>query len=147
MQVLHSVRADAKRLRHHPTLPEGLLWRALRGRKAAGLKFRRQHPIGPFVLDFYCVEIALCVEVDGGSHSLGDRARQDQRRDAWLADKDIRTLRISARLVLGDVDDAVRTIVEAAGRTPVAPPLGELPRSGCGGFLRGHRPGLSSRTV
>src|SRR5688572_14801700 len=101
----------AKFLRRRLTLPEGLLWRAIKGGKADGLKFRKQHPIGPYVLDFYCAELRLCVEVDGGSHSLGNRASKDEARDAWLAEKAIRTLRISASLVLDEVDDAVRTIL------------------------------------
>jgi very-short-patch-repair endonuclease len=66
------------------------------------------------VLDFYCHEARLCVEVDGGSHSLGDHAQRDERRDGWLAEKGIRTLRISASCILDDVDDAVRMIVAAA---------------------------------
>ena len=59
----------AKALRRQLTLPEGLLWRALKGRKLDGLQFRKQHPLGPYILDFYCDAARLCVEVDGGTHS------------------------------------------------------------------------------
>ena len=60
--------------------------------------------------DFYCDALKLAVEVDGGSHGFGDQPARDQRRDDWLLQQGVRTLRISASLVLNDVDDAVRTI-------------------------------------
>jgi very-short-patch-repair endonuclease len=110
MLVKHEMRDIAKVLRRRLSLPEGLLWRALKAGKLDGLKFRKQHPVGPYVLDFYCHAARLCVEVDGGSHGFGRRPLEDERRDRWLLDHGVRTLRISAALVLGDVDDAVRTI-------------------------------------
>ncbi|MBS0361991.1 MAG: DUF559 domain-containing protein [Proteobacteria bacterium] len=111
MDAPNQTRAFAKVLRRKLTLPEGLLWRAIKGRKLAGLHFRKQHPIGPYVLDFYCDSRKLAVEVDGQSHNFGDRPERDDRRDAWLADKGIRTLRIRAATVLEDVDIATRTIL------------------------------------
>jgi len=114
MEANHEVRDFAQFLRRRLSLPEGLLWRAIKGGKAYGLKFRKQHPIGPYVVDFYCHEARLCVEVDGASHGFGNRPQLDMRRDAWLAEKGIRTLRISASLVLDEVDDAVRMIVDVA---------------------------------
>jgi very-short-patch-repair endonuclease len=114
MEANHEVRDFARCLRHRLTLPEGLLWRAIKAGKADGLKFRKQHPIGPYVLDFFCHEASLCVEVDGASHGFGNRPELDVRRDDWLAAKGIRTLRISASLVLDEVDDAVRMIVDVA---------------------------------
>ncbi len=97
-------------LRRVMSLPEVLLWQALKSRKLGGLHFRKQHPVGPYVLDFYCHARSLAVEVDGGSHGFGDRPARDARRDGWPEAQGIRTLRISAELVLNDVDDAVRTI-------------------------------------
>ena len=111
MDAPAETRDFAKSLRRRLTLPEGLLWRAIKGRKLAGLHFRKQHPVGPYVLDFYSDAAKLAVEVDGQSHGFGDRPQRDERRDAWLAAKWIRTLRISASTVLGDVDDATRTIL------------------------------------
>jgi len=90
------------------------LWRALKGAKTDGLKFRKQHPIGPYVLDFYYHEASLCVEVDGASHGFGRRPENDARRDAWLKARGVRTLRLSAAVVLNEVDDAVRMIVATA---------------------------------
>ena len=100
----------AKALRRTMSLPEVLLWRALRAGAVEGLHFRKQHPIGPYVLDFYCHAVKLAVEVDGASHGAGDRPERDARRDAWLGAQGIATLRLPASLILRDVDAAVRTI-------------------------------------
>lgn len=117
----------ARKLRQEMSLPERLLWNALR-KKQAGLRFRRQHPAGPFILDFYCDGAKLCVEVDGQQHDF--RADHDARRDQWLKEQGISTLRISAKDVLNDLDAVVRFIVNEA-RAPSAslrsapPPVGE----------------------
>ena len=92
------------------SLPEVLLWRALKSGAIDRLQFRRQHPIGPYVLDFYCHAVKLTLEVDGASHGFGARPERDVRRDAWLAAQGIATLRLPASLILRDVDAAVRTI-------------------------------------
>ncbi len=129
-------------------MPEVLLWLGLKARGLEGLHFRKQHPIGPYVLDFYCDEARLAVEVDGQSHGFGDRPRLDAIRDEWMARRGIRTLRMPAVEVLACVDGALRTILIEARRCPLrpsgppppegedleapsqdAPPLGELPRS------------------
>ena len=93
------------------SLPEVLLWKAIKGRKLIGLQFRKQHPVGPYVLDFYCDARKLAIEVDGGSHGFGDRPERAGRRDTWLSERGVRTLRLSAELILADVDDATRTII------------------------------------
>ena len=97
----------ARALRRGATLPERLLWAALR-RKQHGLRFRHQHPAGPFILDFYCPAARLCVEVDGSQHDLTNAA--DERRDRWLAKHDIRIIRIPARDVLRDPDAVAQWI-------------------------------------
>jgi very-short-patch-repair endonuclease len=79
MEANHEVRDFARSLRRRLSLPEGLLWRAIKGGKANGLKFRKQHPIGPYVLDCYCHEARLCVEIDGASHGFGYRPELDAR--------------------------------------------------------------------
>jgi very-short-patch-repair endonuclease len=96
------------------TPPEARLWQALRGKAINGLKFRRQHPIGPFILDFYCVSARLAVEVDGAVHSLGDNPRRDERRDLWLERHGITVLRIEARHVLDRLDAVLTEIGRAA---------------------------------
>ena len=75
--------AIARKLRRKLTLPEGLLWRELR-KRPAGLKFRRQHPAGPYVLDFVCMSARLAIEVDGEAHSRGLNPARDETRDQWL---------------------------------------------------------------
>jgi very-short-patch-repair endonuclease len=105
----------AAKLRRKLTLPEGLLWRELR-KRPAGLKFRRQHPAGRYVLDFFCAEAKLAVEVDGEAHARGDRPERDEKRDAWLRENGVRVLRIPAREVLSNLEGVVRhTVVTARG--------------------------------
>jgi very-short-patch-repair endonuclease len=84
------------------SLPEVLLWTALRERPG-GYKFRKQHPAGPYSLDFYCPAAALCIEVDGKAHDMGDNPERDERRDAWLAEQGVLTIRIPADEVLRDI--------------------------------------------
>jgi very-short-patch-repair endonuclease len=100
----------AKALRRTMSLPEVLLWKAIKGGAVDRLHFRKQHPMGPYVLDSYCDAAKLAVEVDGADHDAGDRPERDARRDAWLAARGVATLRLPASLVLEDVDAAVRTI-------------------------------------
>ncbi len=106
----------ARRLRRQLTLPEGLVWRALRGRALADLRFRRQHPIGPYILDFFCHELKLAVEIDGQVHEHPDRMAHDRRRTEWLNQQGIRVIRIAARDVLDDLDAALGFIRRSAGR-------------------------------
>jgi very-short-patch-repair endonuclease len=120
----------ARRLRRELSLPEVLLWKALR-RNASGLKFRRQHPTGPYSLDFFCSDARLAIEVDGEAHERGDRPERDSARDAWLHEQGIETLRIPAAEVLGDLDAVVRGILaETQTRLPLhhpASPAGPPP--------------------
>jgi very-short-patch-repair endonuclease len=102
----------ARALRRSPTLPEGLLWQQLRSRPG-NLKFRRQHPIGPFIVDFYCPSARLIVEVDGESHDMGDRPARDARRDRWLGEQGLRVVRFNAADVIKDVGSAVTGILLA----------------------------------
>jgi very-short-patch-repair endonuclease len=92
----------AKSLRANMSLPEVLLWRELKRSAGPGPQFRRQHPIGPYVLDFYCAKARLCIEVDGQAHGTDDRPARDDRRDCYLADLGIHVERISATAVLQD---------------------------------------------
>ena len=114
MRAEVGTRARAKRLRRAMTLPEVKLWSQLRANRLEGLHFRRQHPEGPYVLDFYCDAARLCVEVDGYIHGTADHPERDARRDAWLAEHGVRMLRLGAAFVLGDMDGALRTILAAA---------------------------------
>jgi very-short-patch-repair endonuclease len=103
----------ARGLRRTMTPPELRLWAALRGKALAGFRFRRQHPVGPYILDFYCPAANLAVEVDGEGHGLTDRARRDERRDRWLAEHGMATLRIAAIEVRDNPDGVVKAIIAA----------------------------------
>ena len=98
-----------KSLRRSMTPAEAALWRALRGRGAEGYKFRRQQGIGPYVLDFYCPELRLCVELDGSSHNY--RFEYDEQRTAFLNEQGIRVVRFRNEQVWASVDGIVAEIV------------------------------------
>ena len=76
--------------------------------------FRRQHPIGPYVLDFYCAKARLAVEIDGMSHDMGDRPERDTRRDAWLKAQGVTVMRIAAGEAMARIDEAADGIVRKA---------------------------------
>ena len=121
----------ARQLRRAMSLPEILLWRMLRLRPN-GLKFRKQHPAGDYVLDFYCASVRLAIEVDGEIHADPRHAERERRRDAWLASRDVRVLRLPATAVLTDIASAVDAIVATAssGQPLHQPAAGPPPRAG-----------------
>ncbi len=84
----------ARTFRRSLTSPELGLWLKLKNRQLGGFKFRRQHPVGPYILDFYCAEARLAVEIDGAVHDHPDQIAHDHRRDAYFAGLGIRTLRL-----------------------------------------------------
>jgi very-short-patch-repair endonuclease len=100
----------ARELRRRPTLPEGLLWQALRQRPD-GFKFRRQHPVGWYIADFYCPATRLVIEIDGQSHSMGDNPQHDQRRDRWLSEQGLRVIRFAASDVMKDLESVLTAIL------------------------------------
>ena len=126
---------NARGLRRKMSLPEVILWHWLRQRPN-GLKFRRQHPTGPYLLDFFCSDARLAIEVDGEAHSFGDRPQRDAARDQWLRSRGIKTLRIPATGLLEDADAALRYILdETALGLPLhhpAAPAGPPPRGKLG---------------
>ena len=105
------------------SLPEVILWECLRGRRLQGLRFRRQHPVGPYVLDFFHPEGRLAVEVDGAQHDLPEQMEHDRRRDRWLAEHGIRVMRIAATDVLDEraLEGMLVMIAEAARNGGAAP--------------------------
>jgi very-short-patch-repair endonuclease len=89
-----------------------ILWKRLRSRRLADLKFRRQHPIGPFVADFYCHEAGLVVEVDSAAHD--GRLDRDKSRDQWMLARGIETLRVRAADVNTNLDGVLLMIRDRA---------------------------------
>ncbi|MFA9441346.1 endonuclease domain-containing protein [Uliginosibacterium sp. sgz301328] len=79
------LKSFARELRHGQTDAERALWQVLRGRRMAGARFRRQHPLEPYVLDFYCHDLKLAIELDGGQHNAEQGRTHDERRSAFLA--------------------------------------------------------------
>ena len=104
----------ARRLRRSLSVPEARLWSRLRERSPGKPVFRRQHPIGPYVLDFYCAKARLAIEIDGASHDMGDRPQRDIRRDAWLEAHGVTVLHIAAGDLTRRIDDAADAIVRMA---------------------------------
>jgi primosomal protein N' (replication factor Y) len=99
----------ARRLRRDTTDAEALLWRRIRDRALFGRKFRRQHPIGPYVADFVCIEARLVVELDGGQHDRG--AEGTSVRTAFLERRGFRVLRFWNNDVLANLDGVLERIV------------------------------------
>jgi very-short-patch-repair endonuclease len=106
------------------SLPEVKLWALLR-RSPSGIRFRRQHPVGPYVADFYCPAAKLIIEIDGISHDLGDRPALDLRRDNYVRQLGLSVLRIPAADVLNDVT-AVADGLIALCREAVGPSTTQL---------------------
>ncbi|KLE31733.1 endonuclease domain-containing protein [Aurantiacibacter gangjinensis] len=102
--------AKARHLRRQQTLPEGLVWRKLRGRRT-GLKSRRQHPVGHFVLDFYCAQAKLGIEIDGKAHDMGKRSEIDCARDENSCELGLKIIRFSAPAVLQNPTAVAETIL------------------------------------
>lgn len=99
------------------TPAERLLWSRLRDRRLAGFKFRRQVPVGPYIVDFLCAEARVIVEIDGGQHNLPDARAQDQERTRFLEAKGYKVLRFWNNEVLGNLEGVLTVILEAC-RSP-----------------------------
>jgi len=117
----------AKSMRSAPTPAEQHLWYHLRAHRFLGLKFKRQKPFGPYIVDFACLERGVVIEVDGGQH--GDDVAYDERRDQWLASQGFIVLRFWNHEVLNQTEgvlERIRQVVEdrvfaAAVPSPPAP--------------------------
>jgi very-short-patch-repair endonuclease len=100
--------AKARQLRRSLSLPERMLWLRIKG---ADVHFRKQHPIGPYVLDFYCAAAKLAIEVDGFAHDTGDRPLRDEARTSWLEDQGLAVLRLPAKDLLANPDDVADALI------------------------------------
>ena len=101
-------RDRAKAMRREPTLAEKKLWRLLRSRQLVSWKFRRQEPVGPYILDFVCFSAKLVVEVDGGQHA---EASRDAVRDEWLRQHGFKTVRYWNSDVLGNAEGVLTDLL------------------------------------
>ena len=105
--------ARARELRQDATDAEKLLWQLLRNRQLDGWKFRRQHPIGKYILDFYCHEARLAIELDGSQHAETEQAEYDRQRTESLEAEGIRVLRFWNNEVLKETQAVVQEIWNA----------------------------------
>jgi very-short-patch-repair endonuclease len=103
----------ARRLRKNLTDAERTVWNSLRSRQFGGYKFRRQQPIGPYIVDFVCFENKLIIELDGGHHDHSQQADYDSVRTAWLEVQGYRVLRFWNNQVMEEPDAVKATILEA----------------------------------
>jgi len=109
--------SKARAMRAGMTDAERRLWQAIRQRHLLGRRFRRQHVLGPYIVDFICLEANLIIEVDGGQHA--DRADSDDRRTRWLEQKGYRVLRFWNNEVLTELEAVLEDIAKALDRGPV----------------------------
>lgn len=96
--------ANAKTLRGNMTKAESLLWEKLKDNQVHNLKFRRQHPIGPYVVDFYCHKIKLVLEIDGGYHSTLEQRQYDLEREGILKFNDLKVVRFTNEQIESELD-------------------------------------------
>ena len=115
-------------LRRNQTSAEGLLWSLLRDRQLNGLKFRRQHPLGGYILDFYCHEERLAVELDGSGHLEAGQARHDEQRTKDLEALGVRVIRMWNHEVLSNPQGALLAIVDAVENPHPSPHPNPLPK-------------------
>src|SRR5680860_702804 len=111
---------SARQMRKKPTEAEGKLWQALRRKGVEGMRFRRQRVIGPYIVDFCCLEKRLIVEVDGMQHLVDEAAAYDEDRTQYLETNGFRVLRFGNLQVLGDLAGVIEAI-GAAGENPNLP--------------------------
>jgi len=116
--------AFARQLRQQQTDAEQLIWGLLRNRHLKNAKFRRQYPIGQYILDFYCAEHSLVIELDGGQH--GEQQAYDAQRDQWLSLWGVRVLRFWNNQVLQETEAVLTVIWNALPEAP-SPPAGFAP--------------------
>ena len=117
------LKAAARGLRKRQTKSEKLLWQALRSRKLDGLKFLRQHPVGHSIVDFYCHEKQLVIEIDGGIHLNTDVKDRDKIRQKMIEDYDIRFFRCTANEVESNLEGVLAEILKMVASTAPLPSI------------------------
>jgi very-short-patch-repair endonuclease len=131
--VSEQQRHRAKHLRRAMTRAEVLLWRYLKAHHLDGISFRRQAPMGRYVVDFVCHTAQLIVELDGETHDFDERRQHDAVRDAWLTSRGYVILRFTNEQVFSALEGVLTVIRETtAARIRSTPPSLSLPRKGGG---------------
>ncbi len=122
MQTRPTLVQFSRQLRANQTDCELLLWQRLRSRQIANLKFRRQFPCPPYVLDFYCAELKLVIELDGGQHFETSGLIHDQRRTLYLYQQGIEVVRFSNLEVLQQMDAVLEQLIRIAAARKLPSP-------------------------
>ena len=110
-EALDELRLRAKEMRRNPTKAEALMWEELRAHRLDNLKFRRQHLIAPYIVDFYCAACSLVIEIDGGVHD--DRKTYDQSRTDYLESLGYCVLRFTNEEVVEDISMVLGKVIDA----------------------------------
>jgi very-short-patch-repair endonuclease len=118
MTVPRAILTAARQLRTTHTDAESFLWAILRNRRFCGFKFRRQHPVGGFILDFFCHEASLAIELDGGGHAEDQQIIYDRERTKLLESMGIRVMRFWNNDVLNNTEAVLTTIYVALHSAP-----------------------------
>jgi very-short-patch-repair endonuclease len=113
--------ARRRMLRRQSTEAERVLWRLLRMRQFRRLKFRRQHPLGPYIVDFYCASRRLAVELDGGQHFTAEGKAYDQWRTDYLASRGVQVLRFTNLDLLTNTEAVLEELWRRVGGRASAP--------------------------
>ena len=113
-------RPHVKNLRKNMTEAEVILWSKLRLKEQHGVRFRRQHPVGPYIADFACVAAKLIVEVDGATHSSDGEIAYDRKRDAYMIQRRWRVIRVSNNDVYKNLDNVCEMILSYSHPLPPA---------------------------
>ena len=113
---LHEHVAQRKELRNHGTSAEATMWLMLKNRQVLGMKFRRQFSVGSFVIDFYCPEIKLAIELDGAPHFTFAGGMYDDEREKYIASQGITTLRYENKDIFKNPEGVIEEIEETVKR-------------------------------
>ncbi len=123
--VLYDLLKDkAKEMRNRPTEAEKMLWNVLSNKGIDNYKFRRQHIIGEYIVDFVCLEKRLVIEVDGSIHNQPEQIEHDKKRTEWLESKGFRIVRYSNRQIVNDILNSAESIRKELSTNFSAPPSG-----------------------
>ncbi len=110
-----SVKPKRKSLRNQMTEAEKILWYYLRGKQLEGYKFRRQHSVGPYIVDFYCPRLKLVIEVDGDSHFQDEAIRYDRKRQRYIESFGLKFLRFTNLDIYENIDGVLEEILRFIG--------------------------------
>ena len=125
---ISETKALRKDLRNNGTSAEATFWKLIKGKQIDGLKFRRQHGVGPYILDFYCPQLQLCIELDGEVHSTTEAMDYADTRARYLInEKDIWVIRFENRVVFENptlIVDEIREVARKRRENPTTSPYG-----------------------